>query len=244
MGGHNCRRFSTPRRFDCPNVEAAIRSGFSGRSLGRDRCSDGRTELLVATIIVLMLTGGQTLEEYATQRASSALNALAHRMPNVAHRIDNKSTSGIPVSEIQIGDRLIVFPHEICPVDGTVESGTGTKDESFLTETGTCLQNRVLKSIANDSLTPLSDGAVVARDAKAVSSHLPPVGPRQKYSAFDHRFGLTASRHQRTRQTKTDGTFSSGSPPQPQRGSTCPSTRRIAPAPFEWSVSSQVLSAI
>ncbi len=90
-------------------------------------------ELLVATIIILMLSGGQALEEYATRRASSVLNALAHRMPSIAHRIDGNGTVSIAVSEIRIGDRLIVFPHEICPVDGTVESGTGTMDESFLT---------------------------------------------------------------------------------------------------------------
>ncbi len=91
-------------------------------------------ELLVATIIILMLTGGQTLEEYATLRASSVLRALARRMPSMAHRIDgNSTTESIPVADIRIGDRLIVFPHEICPVDGTVEAGTGTMDESFLT---------------------------------------------------------------------------------------------------------------
>jgi heavy metal translocating P-type ATPase len=90
-------------------------------------------ELLVATIIILMLSGGQTLEEYATRRASSVLSALARRMPSIAHRINGNDTVSIPVNEICIGDRLIVFPHEICPVDGTVESGTGTMDESFLT---------------------------------------------------------------------------------------------------------------
>lgn len=90
-------------------------------------------ELLVATIIILMLSGGQTLEEYATRRASSVLSALASRMPSIAHRINGNDTVSIPVNEICIGDRLIVFPHEICPVDGTVESGTGTMDESFLT---------------------------------------------------------------------------------------------------------------
>jgi heavy metal translocating P-type ATPase len=90
-------------------------------------------ELLVATIIALMLSGGQTLEEFATRRASSVLSALARRMPSIGHRIVGNSTSDIAVAEIRIGDRLIVLPHEICPVDGTVESGTGTMDESFLT---------------------------------------------------------------------------------------------------------------
>ncbi|WP_051979191.1 heavy metal translocating P-type ATPase [Edaphobacter aggregans] len=90
-------------------------------------------ELLVATIIVLMLSGGQTLETFATKRASSVLDALAHRMPNIAHRIVDGTTHDIAVADIRTGDRLIVLPHEICPVDGTVESGTGTMDESFLT---------------------------------------------------------------------------------------------------------------
>ncbi len=90
-------------------------------------------ELLVATIVVLMLAGGQALEEFATERASSVLHELAKRMPSVAHRILEGTAHDIAVTEIAVGDRLVVFPHEICPVDGTVESGNGTMDESFLT---------------------------------------------------------------------------------------------------------------
>lgn len=90
-------------------------------------------EPLVAAIIVLMLSGGQTLEEYATRRASSVLHALAKRMPDLAHRVLDGKSYEVAVTDIAIGDRLIVLPHEICPVDGTVESGTGMMDESFLT---------------------------------------------------------------------------------------------------------------
>jgi heavy metal translocating P-type ATPase len=93
-------------------------------------------ELLVATIIVLMLSGGQALEELATRRATAVLRALARRMPSVAHRLEGPGTETartITVGEIRVGDRLIVYPHEICPVDGTVLSGTGSMDESFLT---------------------------------------------------------------------------------------------------------------
>jgi heavy metal translocating P-type ATPase len=90
-------------------------------------------EPLVAAIIILMLTGGQSLERYATRRASSVLEALAKRTPSVAHRIENGKTSDVSIDAIRIGDRLVIYPHEICPVDGTVVSGTGTMDESFLT---------------------------------------------------------------------------------------------------------------
>src|ERR1700751_743719 len=53
-------------------------------------------ELLVATIIILMLSGGQALEKYATRRASSVLNALARRTPSIAHRIFDTAASDIP----------------------------------------------------------------------------------------------------------------------------------------------------
>ncbi|HLH31283.1 MAG TPA: heavy metal translocating P-type ATPase, partial [Terriglobia bacterium] len=43
-------------------------------------------EYLVGVIVILMLSGGTALEQYASRRASSVLDALARRMPQVAHR--------------------------------------------------------------------------------------------------------------------------------------------------------------
>lgn len=90
-------------------------------------------EYLVACIIVLMLSGGAALEEHATRRASSVLEALARRMPQVAHRKSATAIADVPLAEVAIGDSLIVFPHEICPVDGVVTEGHGVMDESYLT---------------------------------------------------------------------------------------------------------------
>jgi heavy metal translocating P-type ATPase len=90
-------------------------------------------EYLVATIVVLMLSGGETLETFATARASSVLDALARRMPSVAHRKDAGGLVDVKLSEIRIGDELTVLPHEICPVDGTVLEGHGVMDEAYLT---------------------------------------------------------------------------------------------------------------
>ena len=50
-------------------------------------------EYWVAAIVILMLSGGQTLETFATRRASSVLGALAKRMPEMAHRV-NADRSG------------------------------------------------------------------------------------------------------------------------------------------------------
>jgi len=90
-------------------------------------------QYLVGSIIVLMLSGGAALEQFATRRASSVLDALAKRMPQVAHRKSEGAIVDADLQEIAVGDLLVVFPHEICPVDGGVVEGHGVMDESYLT---------------------------------------------------------------------------------------------------------------
>jgi heavy metal translocating P-type ATPase len=90
-------------------------------------------EYLAGTIIVLMLAGGTVLEQYATGRASSVLDALAQRMPRIAHRIKGDTTEDFPIESITPGDILVIFPHETCPVDGVVTIGRGTMNEAYLT---------------------------------------------------------------------------------------------------------------
>lgn len=90
-------------------------------------------EYLVASIVIMMLTGGVAIERIATQRASSVLSALARRMPNVAHRREGEKVVEVAIKDIKIGDELTVLPHDICPVDGVVIEGRGVMDESYLT---------------------------------------------------------------------------------------------------------------
>jgi heavy metal translocating P-type ATPase len=88
----------------------------------------------VAAIVILMLSGGKTLEDYATGKASSVLNALAKRMPQNAHVLDPTGTPrDVPIESVAIDDEVVIFPHEICPIDGIVLSGSGSMDESYLT---------------------------------------------------------------------------------------------------------------
>src|SRR5262245_3264757 len=90
-------------------------------------------EYLAGTFVVLMLAGGEALEAYAVRSASSVLAALASRMPAVAHRKLDGQLQDVALAEVRVGDTLAVFPHEICPVDGTVLEGHGVMDESYLT---------------------------------------------------------------------------------------------------------------
>lgn len=90
-------------------------------------------EYLAAVLIILMLAGGQALEGYAMRKASSVLAALAQRMPTIAHRKIGEQIEVILISDIKIGDLIVVSPHETCPVDGIVIDGHSTMDESYLT---------------------------------------------------------------------------------------------------------------
>jgi heavy metal translocating P-type ATPase len=111
-------------------------------------------EYLAGTLVVLMLSGGAALESFAVRRASSVLDALARRMPLVAHRKTESGLSDIPLSEIAIGDVMQVLPHEVCPVDGVVIEGHGSMDEAYLTGE----PYRVSKSVGSEVLSGAING--------------------------------------------------------------------------------------
>ena len=90
-------------------------------------------EYLAGSIIVLMLSGGEALENYALRSASSVLAALAKRMPSIAHLKQDSQLLDVELSEVAVGSTLVIYPHEICPVDGVVIEGHGMMDESYLT---------------------------------------------------------------------------------------------------------------
>src|SRR5271157_5910916 len=90
-------------------------------------------EYLAGSIIVLMLAGGEALENYALRSASSVLAALAKRMPSIAHRKEDGQITDVALADIVVGDTLVIYPHDICPVDGEVIEGHGVMDESYLT---------------------------------------------------------------------------------------------------------------
>ena len=90
-------------------------------------------EYLAGVLVVLMLSGGEALESRAVSRAGDVLNALARRMPTLAHKKSAAGLTDVALSGISVGDVIVVLPHEICPVDGEVVSGRGSMDESYLT---------------------------------------------------------------------------------------------------------------
>lgn len=91
-------------------------------------------EYWASLIIVIMLTGGEALEDAAAHRAERELTALLDRTPQSAHRIGEAGVVvDVSASEVAVGDRLLIRPSEIVPVDGSLASEIGQFDESSLT---------------------------------------------------------------------------------------------------------------
>lgn len=160
-------------------------------------------EVWAALIVVLMITGGEALEDYAENRSKSELTALLRRAPQQATRfiaapvgvgaggatpsgaaagvaVDGALAAGaaptedltetVPVDEIVTGDRLLVRPGELVPVDAILLSDSAEFDESSLTgESLPVLRardERIASGVVNGSTAIEMRAAAAASDSK------------------------------------------------------------------------------
>jgi Cu2+-exporting ATPase len=86
----------------------------------------------LATLITIMLLG-HWLEMRAISQARGALNALAALLPDTAERVNGSGTQIVPLSELRVGDIVLVRPGTRVPADGTVAEGAADVDESMIT---------------------------------------------------------------------------------------------------------------
>lgn len=115
-------------------------------------------------VIIAFVLLGKLLEERAKNSTSSAIKGLMGLQPKTAHRLINAQEEEVPISQIQVGDLLSVRPGEKIPVDGTVQQGASSVDESMLSgepiPVEKAIGNRVLAGTINQrgSFTMLATG--------------------------------------------------------------------------------------
>jgi Cu2+-exporting ATPase len=86
----------------------------------------------LASLITVMVLG-HWLEMRAISQARGALDALAALLPEIAERATGAETQSVPLSELRVGDIVLVRPGARVPADGTVVEGTADVDESMIT---------------------------------------------------------------------------------------------------------------
>ena len=86
-----------------------------------------------AAMILTLVSLGKLLESRAKDKASDAVRSLARLSPKFATLLRDGKECSVPISEIRVGDLLLIRAGELIAVDGEVVSGTGSADESALT---------------------------------------------------------------------------------------------------------------
>ena len=86
-----------------------------------------------ASVIVVLVLLGQVLELRARAHTSGAIRALLNLAPATAIRVTGEGEAEVPLAEIRAGDRVRVRPGGKVPVDGVIEEGSSSVDESMIT---------------------------------------------------------------------------------------------------------------
>lgn len=122
-----------------------------------------------ALMILIMLTGGNALEDYAQRKANSNLKSLLNNTPQIAHQLKNGKISDLPVNKISVGDKLVIKPKEVVPIDGHIFKGETFVDQSSLTGESKPVKKSPSQNIMSGSVNG-DDGIVIKADKKAKES--------------------------------------------------------------------------
>lgn len=122
-------------------------------------------EYWAGIVIVLMLTGGEALEAYAERRAKTELSNLLERKPKKAHVLRGRKVVDVAVSTVVAGDKLVIMPGEVVPVDAIVIEGSTTLDESSLTGESLPVEKTIDSELMSGAIN--IDGSVTVRALRA-----------------------------------------------------------------------------
>ena len=122
------------------------------------------SEYWAAMVILVMLTGGDALEDYAAKKANTELKALLDNSPRLAHVLTASGSKDVAVDDVQVGDHVVVKPGELVPVDGIISEGHSEFDESSLTGEARPVAKNVGSEVMSGSLN--GDEAVTVKVTK------------------------------------------------------------------------------
>src|SRR4030066_1728014 len=117
----------------------------------------------LATLIDIMLLG-HWIEMRSVMGASKALEKLASLMPADAHKImADGSMKEVPLSELNLNDRVLVKPGEKIPADGEIQEGETYINEAMLTGESNPVQKKIGAEVIGGSINGESSITVLIR---------------------------------------------------------------------------------
>lgn len=124
-------------------------------------------EYWAGIIIVLMLTGGEALEDYAENRAKAELSSLLDNAPTKAHIVKNRKIIDVAVDKVKVGDKVLIKPGEVVPVDGIIIEGDSSFDESSITGESLPVEKKAGDTILSGAV--IVDGTVTIKSTHTAS---------------------------------------------------------------------------
>lgn len=124
-------------------------------------------EYWAGMVIVLMLTGGEALEDYAERRAKIELSNLLERKPRQAHILKGRKSIDVAVSVVNKNDKILIYPGEVVPVDCVIIEGGSDFDESSLTGEPLPVPKKEGDQLLSGSVN--TEGAVTAKALRPAS---------------------------------------------------------------------------
>ncbi|MFZ2354089.1 heavy metal translocating P-type ATPase [Paucilactobacillus nenjiangensis] len=128
-------------------------------------------EYWAALIVLLMLVGGDALEDYAATKANSDLQALLEKAPRKAHLLNEKQEiTDVEINEVEIGHRILVKPGEVVPIDGHIIEGSSLVDEASITGESKPIDKKVndeiLSGVVNGESALTIEADKIAEDSQ------------------------------------------------------------------------------
>lgn len=124
-------------------------------------------EYWASLMILVMLTGGDSLEDYAANKAGSDLKNLLDNSPHIAHiKVGNKLVD-TKIDQVEIDQIAVIKPGEAVPVDGIVIEGKGNFDESTMTGESTLIPKKPGSELLSGTIN--GDTAITMRVTKTAA---------------------------------------------------------------------------
>ncbi|WEV60072.1 heavy metal translocating P-type ATPase [Streptococcaceae bacterium ESL0729] len=105
-----------------------------------------------AAVVLTLITLGKYFEAVSTGKTSEAISKLVNLAPKKATVLKDGQEVEVPVSQVQVGDLILVHPGEKIPVDGVVTKGSSYVDESMISGESTPVEKKVGSQVIGASI--------------------------------------------------------------------------------------------